>query len=301
MTVNGAYAGLRESWLLSVRARNMADQTSRVYGRSAQQFIDYLTLEHPTAEPAGLRREHVEGFLAFYSDGRKPATVSVAYRSLQQWFAWMVEEDELDADPTERMAAPIVPEQPVPVLTEDELRALLASCEGRRLVDRRDNALLRVLIDTGGRLSEIAGLKVDDVDLAVQTLLVLGKGRRERLLPIGARTAAALDRYLRARQADARAADPGLWLGEKGKGALTSNGVYQALRRRGRAVGLPGLHPHQFRHTASHRWLADGGSETDLMQLNGWKSRSMLNRYAASAAAERARAAHRRMGLGDRL
>jgi site-specific recombinase XerD len=213
----------------------------------------------------------------------------------------MVEQDELTADPTTRMHAPVPPERPVPVLTDEQRRALLGSCEGRRPVDRRDMALFRLLIDTGGRLAEASGLAVDDSDVDRQVCRVAGKGRRERVLPFGAKTTEALDRYLRARAADKHASAPGLWLDERAKGPLTSNGVYQVVKRRGRLVGLEGLHPHQFRHTASHRWLAEGGSETDRMQRNGWKSCSMLSRYAASAAAERARDAHRRMGLGDRL
>jgi integrase/recombinase XerC len=295
------WESLLSSWLLSLKRRNLSPATVKVYERSARFLLDYLTREHPTLTPTQLHREHVDEFLADYAEGRSAATSSQVFRSLQQWMRWLVREGELDADPMGTMVPPLVPETPVPLLSDDQLRALLASCEGRRLVDRRDMALFRLLIDTGGRLSEISNLQVPDVNIEAQVCRVIGKGRKERSLPFGLKTAEALDRYLRLRRHDRRAGEPGLWLGEKGKGALTSNGVYQVVKRRGRALGLPDLHPHMFRHTASHRWLAAGGSEGDLMQLNGWKSRSMLQRYASSAAAERAREAHRRMGLGDQL
>jgi site-specific recombinase XerC len=101
------------------------------------------------------------------------------------------------------------------------------------------------------------------VDLDDMTLTVVGKGSRVRVLPIGAKSVKAIDRYLRVRRSNL----PELWLG--GKGPMTASGIAQMIRRRGRTAGLRHIHPHQFRHTFAHRWLPAEGQEGDLQEIAG--------------------------------
>jgi site-specific recombinase XerD len=283
------------SWQRSLRAARRSPRTVQSYTESAEQLADFLVRQGMPTAVASIRREHVESFIEDLDRRFKPATVGVRFRSLQQLFRWLLEEGEITSNPMERMRSPRIPEDPPAVLSDAELRALLRACEGSAFAERRDAAIIRAFIDTGARLSEIANLHLADADLDDTTLTVLGKGERRRVLPIGAKTVKAVDRYLRVRRSDL----PELWLG--GKGPMGASGIAQMLRRRARQAGIGHIHAHQFRHTFAHRWLAAEGQEGDLQEIAGWRSREMLRRYGASSRAERAREAHRRMGPGDRL
>lgn len=280
------------------RARRRSERTRELYRQTITRFAEWLDTQDRPATIEATRRD-VTGFLNHLHDTVGAGTVALHFRNLRAFFNWLVNEDEIEVSPMRRMQPPAVPDVPPEVLTHDQLDALFASCAGRGFEERRDLAIIMTFADTGCRLSEVQGLTVDDWNREYRVLTVTGKGSKTRTVAVGDRTMDALAKYARARRSHRTARSPQLWLGRNGP--LTTSGIAQILRKRGDAAGIPGLHPHRFRHTFAHEWLAAGGQESDLMLLAGWSSPEMVRRYGRSAAADRARDAHRRLSPVDRL
>lgn len=297
-----AWESLLLDWQATMRAEHKSPKTIIAYELAVRQLIDHLETHDRLVAVGEVTRADVQAYISSMLDARSASTANQRYRSLQQWFRWLADvEEEIETSPMAKMRPPTVPETPPEVLTVEQVKNLLDGAKGNDMVSRRDTAIIRLLFDLGGRLGELAGLKVDDVDRERGEVQVLGKGRRQRTLAMSSNTALALSRYMRSRATNKHARRPELWLADSNRGPLGSNGIYLMLRRRGRAIGIERLHPHLFRHTVAHRWLAAGGSEGDLMKNMGWRSPQMLRRYGASLAEERAREAHRRLALGDEI
>lgn len=289
---------LLPSWELALRAERKSPATITSYRKGVVQFVAWAK---GAGVPAHLDRRTVRGFLVYLMDekGVEPNTAVSRLRGLRRMGAWMVEEGELEHNPVEDVKPPTVPKKVVEPLADDEVRALLATCKGTAFPDRRDDALIRFMAETGARAAEALSLAVADVDL-LQGVAVIrsGKGGKGRVVPYSSKTAQAMDRYRRARAKHPRADSPNFWLGDRGH-LFGYQGLYTALETRSKRAGIAHVHPHRLRHTAAHRWLSAGGSEQGLMAVAGWEGPQMLGRYTKARATDRAINESRNLNLGD--
>jgi integrase/recombinase XerD len=220
-----------------------------------------------------------------------PVSVAGYVRGLKAFGNWCAAEELVEAKALRGLRRPRVPHKLVEPLSDEALRRLL---DGASI---RDRAILLLFFDTGLRLSELAGLRTADLrpDGSVK---VMGKGARERIVPVGTTARQALARYLR--QGDGSRADGVIFRSRRG-GALGWRGIQQAFRRLKLRAGIPGrCSPHTLRHTFARAYLVNGGDAFSLQRILGHASLDMVKRYVALADTDLA-ARHRAASPADRL
>jgi site-specific recombinase XerD len=290
----------------SLRARNRSPRTIQGYLEALGQLAAHSGTDDITALDRAAIEEWITHVIAAPKrakvHGHANSTAAIRFRQVRAFYSWCVAEEILDVSPMRRMVQPSTVDVPVPVLTDDQLRALIKTCSGTDFEARRDVAIIRLWCEPGSpRVAEMAGLQVDDLELRQSMVTVHGKGGRIRAIPYGAKTGQAIDRYLRVRSKHRDRAIPALWLSSRHLKPLTSSGLEQMLRRRADRAGIGHVHPHQLRHSAFHAYEMEGGSQGNAMALFGWRSPAMPLHYGRSARDERAREESRRLSPADRL
>lgn len=296
-----------DEWELELRGGTVSDGTITVYLRAGRHFISWLGKAHPDIRhESQIDRKAVLGWVSSRGD-KSEATRRRDGIALRLFLGYIADQPDsgLTGNPAGGLDLPMPTLKPVPVISDDDLAILLKSMAGNDFVSRRDTAIVRMLLDTGCRRAELVGIDIDDLDMRHQEVIVHGKGRKDRIVPFGTRTALALRKYLRVRETKPAATSPGLILStranDRGNWRMTGGGVGEMLTRRCEVAGLGHVYPHMFRHT----WAADlksaGVHDDHLERLAGWSTPLMARRYGNAVADRQAREAAHRLARGDRV
>ncbi len=262
--------------------RNASPHTLRNYATDCRQFASFAGA---TAELGTIQRTHIRTFLAAgHERGASRATQARHLASLRSLFRYCARQGWIRDNPARLLSAPRQANRLPDVPTTEQVNRWLdreaAPAEAAPFPER-ERALLELLYGCGLRVSEAVGLGLRDVDSIRGRLRVLGKGRKQRLVPFGRKAQAALERYLMARAAlPPRPADnPALFLNRRGT-RLTTRSVARIVKASARAFGLPSdLHPHTLRHAFASHLLSEGADLRAIQEMLGHRSLATTQRY----------------------
>lgn len=297
------------------RSEGRSPKTISWYTANLRQFHRYLQARHLSDEIADidvqLLREYVLYLLKKNKYAHHPctperpepisaATVHGHVRTLRAFFSWLAREALTEDNIGKGLKPPKVPRKVVSVLSDEEIGAIMRTLNPAAPCDARNQTMFMILLDTGLRIHELISLKMDDAHLDEGFLKVMGKGQKERIVPIGNNAQRALQRYLfRFRPEAAHLGIENVFLSGSGL-PLTENGVKLMFARLARRSGVTRLHAHLCRHTFATRFLMNGGDVFSLQRILGHSTLEMVGRYVNLASSHVA-VQHRRFSPLDRM
>ena len=291
-------------YLAALKVAGRSPRTIEWYGDLLQEFVAFVERDGDRATLADLASAQVRRWLLALQ-GRHvrplaPSSLAGRVRTVRAFGTWATAEFDLSANPVRGVPVPRVPDVLIPSLREADLRELLRAVDEGSAQPERDRAIVLLLLDTGIRLSEAAGLRVRDVDLVEGRCRVLGKGDRERNVPIGRKTRQALRRTLATRRQVG--ADQALFVGPDGR-PLAAHAIQQLFRRLSGRVNLSvRCSPHVLRHTFARSFLQNGGDVFSLQRILGHSPSSLqVTRRYVDLLDDDLRAVHRNASPVDRL
>ncbi len=298
------------AYRICARAEGRSRRTIDWITSSVRYFTDFLGGD---ADIAGITADDLRRFIIALQDSYRfrnhpyarpqkeklsAQSVETYARAIRAFFGHLHREELIDANPMQRVKMPRVPQKVVPTFTEKELERLLAQPKKQTARGFRDYALILTYLDTSARLSEIATLGTEAVDLENGYLRVMGKGSRERDIPFGQKVAKALLKY-RLKYRPEPLATERFFLTVDGR-PLDARRIEKIITEYGRKAGLKRCYIHKLRHTSSVIYLRNGGDPFSLQRKLGHSS-LMMTRHYCNLADSDVREKHLRYGVVDRL
>jgi integrase/recombinase XerC len=265
--------------------RRASPNTVKAYGRDLAGLLTFLqTPGRPRVDD--IRRIDVyllRGWLGQLARTQAPSSIARKVAAVRSWMRWLRRRGHLKASPAEQLASPKV-RRPLPTFLSVDLAKEVVELPDGSPTGLRDRAVLELLYGCGLRVSELVGLDLACLDLASATLRVLGKGNKERLVPIGGPCVTALRAYLEVRASFANpktgAIDPRALLLSPRGGRLGVRRVQELVRQYGiLGAGRADLHPHALRHTCATHMLDGGADLRSIQEMLGHASLSTTQRY----------------------
>ena len=274
---------LAEEFLATLaHERAVSPHTLRAYSREIQNFAGYLAEQK--VDVTAIDHLMIRGYLGeLYDRGLSKASVARALAAVRSWFQWMARRGLVTSNPAALVATPKLPKHLPRVPSIEQMNHLVETADTDAAWPERDRVIFELLYGCGIRNAELTGMNLEDVHWAGEVILVRGKGRKQRYVPLGDAAAKAIREYLpsRAARLGTRSSEALLLnLQMKGSGRLTTRSVGRIVKRISLAKGLPAeIHPHTLRHAFGTHMLEEGADLRAIQELLGHERLSTTQRY----------------------
>lgn len=264
--------------------RNASHETIRNYRSDLHQLARFLHGTKQETVPIQVdtvTSDDIRTFLhGLDQQGEKPSSLARKLACLRSFFRFLVREEQLSTNPTESVRSPKLP-KPLPrVLTKDDAAALMEFPTGQSTLSLRDRALLETMYSTGARVSEVVGINLDDLNETDGIVCLRGKGRKERIVPIGDMAIRAIREYRKSLKPPARRVHPSapMFLNHRG-GRITTRSVARMVSRYSSRLPSGAVSPHALRHSYATHLLDEGADLRSIQEMLGHASLSTTQKY----------------------
>ncbi len=253
--------------------RGFSEHTLRAYEKDLTEFLTFIE-----REPLKVDIYDIRSYISYLSSKRLQKTsISRALSSLRSFYRYLHREGYVKKNPARLISHPKLPKKLPAFLTVDDAFALVESPDGDEFIKLRDRAILETLYGSGLRVSELTGLNMEDLNLREGWLRAKGKGKKERIVPIGHKAIEALKRYI-SEKTGITTNSSALFINRRGE-RLTSRTVHRIVIKYARLMGISGIGPHTLRHTFATHLLEAGADLRVIQELLGHASLSTTQRY----------------------
>lgn len=269
-----------DQFLRSLRERNASVHTIKAYSTDLEQFSTFVG----TARWSDIDHVRIRGFLShLYDRGLSKTSVARALAALRSMYKWLGREGLVEQNPAKLVSTPRLPKKLPRVPTIEEINSVLDSdMPEQAAFPARDRVIFELLYGCGIRNSELVGINLEHIYWSNEAILVRGKGKKERYVPLGDTAALAMRQYLPERQrllAEKKRSCPALLINSRCT-RLTTRSVGRIVKRIAVARGLsPNVHPHTLRHAFGTHMLEEGADLRSIQELLGHERLSTTQRY----------------------